>query len=64
MTTAAIEKKHKHFTMGAGTTYRHVGLEYSALCAACNKNKSLYLMQAFFIGLNYHFLKICYNKKV
>lgn len=25
MTTAAIEKKHKHFTMGAGTTYRHVG---------------------------------------
>lgn len=33
MTTAAIEKKHKHFTMGAGTTYRHVGLEYSALCA-------------------------------
>ena len=28
------------------------------------KNKSLYLMQAFFIGLNYHFLKICYNKKV
>ena len=25
MTTATVAKKHKHFTMGAGTTYRHVG---------------------------------------
>lgn len=25
MTTATVDKKHKHFKMGAGTTYKHVG---------------------------------------
>lgn len=44
MTTATIEKKHKHFTMGAGTTYKHVGFWYP-LTGKKSKEFPLYAQQ-------------------